>query len=66
MDGPAFIAGLSAIPTKSCLVVVLFSIFVVVCFSSMAFGLHLFCGGGYYGCVLLNNFSPPFPDSPLL
>jgi hypothetical protein len=31
--------------------------FVVICFSSMAFGLHLFCGGGYCGCVSLNIFS---------
>jgi hypothetical protein len=33
---------------------------VVVCFSSTAFGLHLFCGGGYYGCVSLNIFSASF------
>jgi hypothetical protein len=32
MDGPAFIAGLSAKRAKSCIVVVLFSVFVVVCF----------------------------------
>jgi hypothetical protein len=56
-DGPAFIAGLSATPAESCLVVVLFSVFVVVCFSSMAFTLHLFCGGGYCRCVSLNIFS---------
>jgi hypothetical protein len=59
-DGLAFIAGLSAIPVESCIIVVLFSIFVTVCFSSMAFGLHLFCGGGYYGCVSLNIFSASF------
>jgi hypothetical protein len=59
-DGPAFIAGLSAIPAKSYIVVVLFSVFVAVCFSSMAFGLHLFCGGGYCGCVSLNIFSASF------
>jgi hypothetical protein len=38
----------------------LFSVFVAVCFSSMAFGLHLFCGGGYCGCVSLNIFSASF------
>jgi hypothetical protein len=59
-DGPAFIAGFSAIPAESCIVVLLFSVFVVVCFSSMAFGLHLFCGVGYYGCVSLNIFSASF------
>jgi hypothetical protein len=59
-DGPTFIAGPSAIPAESCTVVVLFSVFVAVCFSSMAFGLHLFCGGGYYGCVSLNIFSASF------
>jgi hypothetical protein len=37
--------------------VLFFSIFVVVCFSSTAFGLHFFCGGGYCGCVSLNIFS---------
>jgi hypothetical protein len=26
----------------------------------MAFGLHFFCGGGYYGCVSLNIFSASF------
>jgi hypothetical protein len=26
----------------------------------MAFGLHLFCGGGYCGCVSLNIFSASF------
>jgi hypothetical protein len=60
MDGPAFIAELSAIPTKNCIVVVLFSVFVVVWFSSMAFGLHLFCDGGYCGCVSFNIFSASF------
>jgi hypothetical protein len=60
MNDPAFIAGLSAIRAKSCIVVVLFSVFVAVCFSSMAFGLHLFCGGGYRGCVSLNIFSASF------
>jgi hypothetical protein len=60
MDGPVFITELSAIRAKSCIVVVLFSIFVAVCFSSMAFGLHLFCGGGYCGCVSLNIFSASF------
>jgi hypothetical protein len=40
--------------------VVLFSIFVTVCFSSMVFGLHFFCGGGYSGCVSLNIFSASF------
>jgi hypothetical protein len=59
-DGPAFIAGLSAIPAESCTIVVLFSVFVAVCFSSMAFGLHLFCGGGYCGYVSLNIFSASF------
>jgi hypothetical protein len=59
-DGPAFPAGLSAIPVGCCTVVVLFSLFVVVCFSSTAFGLHFFCGGGYYGCVSLNIFSASF------
>jgi hypothetical protein len=33
---------------------------VVVCFSSTAFGLHFFCGGGYCGCVSLNIFSASF------
>jgi hypothetical protein len=33
---------------------------VVVCFSSTAFGLHFFCGGGYYGCVSLNIFFVSF------
>jgi hypothetical protein len=41
-------------------VVVLFSIFVAVCFSSTAFGLHFFCGGGYSGCVSLNIFFASF------
>jgi hypothetical protein len=45
-DGTAFIVGLSAIPAESCTIVVLFSVFVAVCFSSTAFGLHLFYGGG--------------------
>jgi hypothetical protein len=60
MVGPVFIAGLSAISAKNCTVVVLFSVFVVVWFSSTAFGLHLFCGGGYCGCVSLNIFSASF------
>jgi hypothetical protein len=59
-DGPAFIAGLSAIPTESCTIVVLFSVIVAICFSSTAFGLHLFCGGGYCECVSLNIFSASF------
>jgi hypothetical protein len=59
-DGPTFIAGVSTIPAESCTIVVLFSVFVAVCFSSMAFGLHLFCGGGYCGCVSLNIFSASF------
>jgi hypothetical protein len=59
-DGPAFLAGLSAIPAENCIVVVLFSVFVADFFSSMAFGLHLFCGGGYCGCVSLNIFSASF------
>jgi hypothetical protein len=58
--GPAFIAGLSVVHAESCTVVVLFSAFVAVCFSSTAFGLHLFCGGGYCGCVSLNIFSAFF------
>jgi hypothetical protein len=33
---------------------------VIVCFSSTAFGLHFFCGGGYCGCVSLNIFSASF------
>jgi hypothetical protein len=65
-DGSAFIAGPSAIPVESCTVVVLFSVFMAVCFSSMAFGLHLVYDGGYCGCVSLNIFLLPFPDSPLL
>jgi hypothetical protein len=59
-DGPAFLAGLSAIPTGCCTSVVLFSIFVAVCFSSTAFGLYFFCGGGYCGCVSLNIFFASF------
>jgi hypothetical protein len=59
-SGPAFLAGLSAILAGCCTSAVLFSIFVVVCFSSMAFGLHFFCGGGYCGCVSLNIFSASF------
>jgi hypothetical protein len=65
-DGLAFIAGLSIVPTESCEVDVSFSVFVAVCFISTAFGLHLFCGGGYYGCVSLNIFLLLFPCSPLL
>jgi hypothetical protein len=34
--------------------------FVVICFSSTAFGLHFFCGGGYCGCVSLNIFCASF------
>jgi hypothetical protein len=48
------------IPAGCCASVVLFSIFVAVCFSSTAFGLHFFYGGGYYGCVSLNIFSASF------
>jgi hypothetical protein len=59
-DGPAFVAGLSAVPAESCTIVVLFSAFVAVCFSSTDFGLHLFCGGGYCGCVSLNIFPASF------
>jgi hypothetical protein len=33
---------------------------VAVCFSSTAFGLHFFYGGGYCGCVSLNIFSASF------
>jgi hypothetical protein len=33
---------------------------VVICLSSTAFGLHFFCGGGYFGCVSLNIFSASF------
>jgi hypothetical protein len=51
---------LSAIPVGCCTSVVLFSIFVVDGFSSTAFGLHFFCGGGYCGCVSLNIFSASF------
>jgi hypothetical protein len=58
--GLAFIAGLSAVRVESYTVVVLFSAFVAVCFSSTAFGFHLFCGGGYCGCVSLNIFSASF------
>jgi hypothetical protein len=54
------LARLSAIPAGCCTSVVLFSIFVVVCFSSTAFGLHFFCDGGYCGCVSLNIFSASF------
>jgi hypothetical protein len=59
-DGLAFLAGLSVISAGCCTSVVLFSIFVVVYFSSMAFGLHFFCGGGYCECVSLNIFSASF------
>jgi hypothetical protein len=41
---------------KCCLIF----ISVAVCFSSTAFGLHFFCGGGYSGCVSLNIFSTSF------
>jgi membrane protease YdiL (CAAX protease family) len=34
--------------------------FVAICFSSTAFGLDFFCGGGYCGCVSLNIFFAPF------
>jgi hypothetical protein len=59
-DCPALLARLSAIPAGCCTSVVLFSIFVVVCFSSTTFGLHFFCGGGYCGCVSLNIFFASF------
>ena len=59
-DCPALLAKLSAVPAGCCTSVVLFSIFVSVCFSSTAFGLHFFCGGGYSGCVSLNVFSASF------
>ena len=59
-DCPALLARLSVIPAGCCTSVVLFSIFVAVCFSSTAFGLHFFCGGGYSGCVSLNIFSASF------
>jgi hypothetical protein len=58
--GPAFVAGLSVVHAESCTVVVLFSAFVAICFSSTTFGLHLFCGGGYCECVSLNIFSASF------
>jgi Na+/proline symporter len=60
-DGPAFPVGLSTIPAGCCTIIVLFSIFVAVYFSSMHFGLHFFCGAGYCGCVSLNIFSASFP-----
>jgi hypothetical protein len=59
-DCPALLARLSAIPAGCCTSAVLFSIFVAVYFSSTAFGLHFFCGGGYCGCVSLNIFSASF------
>jgi hypothetical protein len=59
-DGTTFVAGLAVVHAKSCTVVVLFSAIVTIFFSSMAFGLHLFCGGGYCGCVSLNIFSASF------
>jgi hypothetical protein len=59
-DGPAFIAGLSAVSAESYEVVVSFSVFVAICFISTAFGSHLFCGGGYCGCVSLNIFFVSF------
>jgi hypothetical protein len=59
-DCPALLARLSSIPAGCYTSVVLFSIFVVVCFSSTAFDLHLFCGGGYCGCVSLNIFFASF------
>jgi hypothetical protein len=37
-----------------------FLFFVADGFSSMAFGLYFFCGGGYCGCVSLNIFSASF------
>jgi hypothetical protein len=58
--GPAFIAELSVVPAESCTVVILFFAFVAVCFSSTAFGIHLFYSGGYCGCVSLNIFSAFF------
>jgi hypothetical protein len=51
---------LSALPIGCCTSVDLFSIFVADCFSSTAFGLYFFCGGGYCGCVSLNIFSASF------
>jgi hypothetical protein len=59
-DCPALLAKLFAVPAGCCTSVVLFSIFVAVCFSLTAFGLHYFCGGGYCGCVSLNIFSASF------
>jgi hypothetical protein len=59
-DGPTLLAKLSAIPAGCCTIVISFSIFVAVCFSSTDFGLHFFCGGGYCGCVSLNIFSASF------
>jgi hypothetical protein len=49
----ALLVELSAIPAGCCTSV-------AVCFSSTAFGLHFFCGGGYCGCVSLNIFSASF------
>jgi hypothetical protein len=43
-DCLALLAKLSAIPAGCCTSVVLFSIFVAVCFSSTTFGLHFFNG----------------------
>jgi hypothetical protein len=51
-DGPVFLAGLSTILAGCCTSIVLFSIFVAVCFCSMVFGLHFFCGGRYCVCVI--------------
>jgi hypothetical protein len=59
-DYPALLARLSVMHVGCCTSVVSFSIFVAVCFSSTAFGLHFFCGGGYCGCVSLNIFSASF------
>jgi hypothetical protein len=55
-DSLPFIAGLSVVPTESCVVVVSFSVFVSVWFASTTFGLHLFYGGGYCRCVPSNIF----------
>jgi hypothetical protein len=57
---PALLFMLSPIPAGCYTSTVLFSIFVAVCFSSTAFGLHFFCGGGYCECVSLNIFSASF------
>jgi hypothetical protein len=43
VDCSALLARLSVMPAGCCTSVVSFSIFVAVCFSSTAFGLHFFC-----------------------